>query len=129
MPIHVYGRSNDRGHSSGCSGIILLTLQRARAVKELLRVTHDIGPNTNCVFDIEDVLYVDKLGEQTLGWLNRLGATFIVENVYGKDLCERLHLRRRTSANEVHKGGRAKRRSAQSSPGSSPLFSRPRPPS
>jgi hypothetical protein len=95
-------------------------------VKELLRVTHDIGPNTNCVFDIEDVLYVDQLGEQTLGWLNRLGATFIAENAYGKDLCERLHLRRRAAANEMNE--RRKRRTVQSSPDSSPPSSRARPP-
>jgi len=63
-------------------------------VKELIRVTRDLGPRTTSVFDIEDVFYVDPLGEETLLWLNRLGATFITENAYGKDLCQRLHLRR-----------------------------------
>jgi hypothetical protein len=63
-------------------------------VKELLRVTRELGPRTNSVFDIEEVCYVDPLGEETLCWLNKLGATFIVENVYGKDICHRLRLRR-----------------------------------
>jgi hypothetical protein len=63
-------------------------------VKELIRVTRELGPRTNSVFDIEEVFYVDPLGEKTLLWLNGLGATFIAENVYGKDLCRRLHLRR-----------------------------------
>jgi hypothetical protein len=67
-------------------------------VKELIRVTRDLGPRTTSVFDIEDVFYVDPLGEETLLWLNRLGATFIAENVYGKDLCRRLHLRSATAA-------------------------------
>lgn len=67
-------------------------------VKELIRVTRDLGPRTTSVFNIEDVFYVDPLGEETLLWLNRLGATFIAENVYGKDLCRRLHLRSTTAA-------------------------------
>lgn len=67
-------------------------------VKELIRVTREIGPGTNCVFDLEDVFYVDQLGEETLCWLNRLGATFITETAYGKDLCERLGLRRPSNA-------------------------------
>jgi hypothetical protein len=63
-------------------------------VKELIRVTRQLGPGTTSVFDIEDVFYVDSLGEETLLWLNRLGATFITNTAYGKDLCRRLHLRR-----------------------------------
>jgi len=63
-------------------------------VKELIRVTRLLGPGTNTVFDIEGVSFVDSLGEKALLWLNKLGAAFIAENVYGKDLCRRLHLRR-----------------------------------
>jgi len=63
-------------------------------VGELLWVTRELLPGTNCVFDIEDVLFVDLLGEKALQWLNHLGATFVVRNAYGVDLCERLHLRR-----------------------------------
>jgi hypothetical protein len=63
-------------------------------VEELIRVIQQIRPRKKCVFDIENVFYVDSLGEETLLWLNRLGATFITKNAYGKDLCLRLHLRR-----------------------------------
>jgi hypothetical protein len=66
--------------------------------KEFIRVTSQLGPGTAAVFDLENVFYVDSLGEKTLLWLNRLGATFIAENVYGKDLCRRLRLRRSTEA-------------------------------
>lgn len=69
-------------------------------VKELIRVTREIGPGTNWVFDLEDLFYVDPLGEETLCWLNRLGATFITETAYGKDLCERLGLRRASGAEQ-----------------------------
>lgn len=63
-------------------------------VKELIRVTSHLAPRTGCVFDIENVFYVDTLGEEVLLWLNSLGATFITTNAYGKDICQRLHLRR-----------------------------------
>ena len=67
-------------------------------VKELICVTSHLGPGTAAVFDIENVFYVDSLGEGTLLWLNRLGAAFIAENAYGKNLCKRLRLRlRRTT--------------------------------
>lgn len=65
-------------------------------VEELLRVTLNIGADTNCVFDIEEVSYVDQFGEQALTRLDRLGATFITETVYGINLCEQLHLRRQS---------------------------------
>jgi hypothetical protein len=67
-------------------------------VKELIRVTQQLGPGTKSVFDLESVFYVDSLGEETLRWLNKMGAAFIAENAYGKDLCRRLHLRRTTEA-------------------------------
>lgn len=62
-------------------------------VKELLRITRDVGPRTRTVFDIREVSYVDQLGEETFLWLNRLGARFIADTAYGHDLCARLHLR------------------------------------
>jgi hypothetical protein len=66
-------------------------------VEELCEVTRPLGRGTHSVFDIENVTYVDPLGEELLLWLNSLGANFIAENLYGKDLCRRLHLRRRAS--------------------------------
>jgi hypothetical protein len=49
------------------------------------------------IFDIEDVLFVDRLGEKALQWLNHLGARFVARNAYGVDLCNRLQLCRFTS--------------------------------
>lgn len=94
-------------------------------VKELIRVTRDLGPRTTSVFDIEDVIYVDSLGEETLLWLSRLGATFITMNAYGKDLCRRLHLRRTTLARSGAQGspGRSSEKTAQDAP---LLLSKPR---
>jgi len=69
--------------------------------KEFIRVTSHLCPGTVAVFDIENVSYIDSLGEKTLLWLNRLGAAFIAENVYGKDLCKRLRLRHTTDTKAV----------------------------
>jgi hypothetical protein len=85
-------------------------------VKEFIRVTRRLDPGTNSVFDIEGVSYVDSLGEKTLLWLNKLGATFIAENVYGKDLCQRLHLRRTSEA----KAGAPRHGTKEKSPLASP---------
>jgi hypothetical protein len=67
-------------------------------VKEFILLTRHLEPGTPAIFNIEDVLYVDSLGEETLQSLSKQGATFIAENVYGKDLCQRLHLHRTTKA-------------------------------
>lgn len=67
-----------------------------QCVEELLRIVNQNCLGKNCVFDIEHVFYVDSPGEETLLWLSQLGATFITQNAYGKDLCQRLHLRRST---------------------------------
>jgi hypothetical protein len=67
-------------------------------VKEFIRVTNQVCPGKTSIFDIENVFYVDSPGEDALVWLNQLGATFIAENVYGRGLCERLHLHRTTAA-------------------------------
>jgi hypothetical protein len=76
-------------------------------VKEFILLTRHLEPGTTTVFDIEDVLYVDSLGEEALQSLSKQGATFIAENVYGKGLCQRLHLHRTTKAkagvpNQLH---------------------------
>lgn len=65
-------------------------------VQEFIRVTSHLAPGSTAVFDLENVLYVDSSGEEALLGLNRLGAVFIAENAYGRDLCQRLRLRRTT---------------------------------
>ena len=68
--------------------------------KELARLTRANGSGKGSLFDLENVFYVDSQGEETLRWLNRLGARFITDTGYGKSLCERLKLHR-VSASEA----------------------------
>ncbi len=44
------------------------------------------------VIDLTEVLFVDALGEGVLSFLKRLGAQFVAETSYSRDICERLHL-------------------------------------
>jgi hypothetical protein len=44
------------------------------------------------VIDLSEVSYVDSVGEQVLIWFGSIGALFVAETSYTRDVCERLHL-------------------------------------
>ena len=44
------------------------------------------------VIDLTEVLFIDALGEGVLSFLKRMGAQFVAETSYSRDVCERLHL-------------------------------------
>ncbi len=44
------------------------------------------------VVDMSEVTFVDTVGEQVLAWLGRIGARFVAESSYPRDVCERLNL-------------------------------------
>jgi len=53
------------------------------------------------VVDLTDVTFVDSEGEGVLSFFGRLGAEFIADNAYARDLCERLNLRLSSQENLV----------------------------
>jgi hypothetical protein len=61
------------------------------------------GYNTELplVVDLTDVTFVDSAGEGVLSFFGRIGAEFIADNAYSRDLCERLNLRLRSQENLV----------------------------
>lgn len=61
---------------------------------ELLRVARESNQGPGSIFNLQDVFYVDSSGEDALRSLSRVGAVFITDSAYGKDLCRRLKLRR-----------------------------------
>lgn len=67
--------------------------------QELLRVVREANQRYRCIFDLQEVFYVDSNGEQALRMLDRYGASFITDSAYGKDLCKRLKLRRIDASN------------------------------
>jgi len=44
------------------------------------------------VVDLTDVMFIDAIGEEVLLFVKRLGAQFIAETSYSRDVCERLQL-------------------------------------
>jgi hypothetical protein len=44
------------------------------------------------VVDLTDVTFADSVGEDVLSLFGRVGAEFIADNAYSRDLCERLQL-------------------------------------
>jgi hypothetical protein len=44
------------------------------------------------VLDLTDVTFVDSTGEDVLSFFGGMGAEFIADNAYSRDLCERLNL-------------------------------------
>ena len=62
--------------------------------QELLRVARGANHGYGNIFDLQEVFYVDSAGEEALRSLSRGGARFITRSAYGKDLCNRLKLRR-----------------------------------
>jgi hypothetical protein len=44
------------------------------------------------VVDLTDVMFIDAIGEQVLLFVKRLGAQFVAETAYSRDVCERLGL-------------------------------------
>ena len=62
--------------------------------QELLRVVREANQGSGTIFDLQEVFYVDSSGEDALRILSRIGARFITDSAYGKDLCQRLRLHR-----------------------------------
>jgi anti-anti-sigma factor len=44
------------------------------------------------VVDLTDVMYIDAIGEEVLLFVKKLGAQFVAETSYSRDVCERLKL-------------------------------------
>jgi hypothetical protein len=64
------------------------------------------------VVDVTEMMFIDAVGEEVLSFVKKLGAQFIAETSYSRDICERLNLplvckqrsNKRPSANAVGKG-------------------------
>jgi hypothetical protein len=54
-------------------------------------VTHS-NTGTRLVVDLTEITFADSGGEEVLSFFGRVGAEFIADNAYSRDLCERLQL-------------------------------------
>ena len=81
-------------------------------VNELMRCVRATGVSKDAFFDLESVTYVDALGEEALCWVSHMGASFVADSVYGRELCKRLGLR---SVCSIEEGMRQKRKHGRAS--------------
>jgi anti-anti-sigma regulatory factor len=65
------------------------TGEGAEQVRMLVTRCH---PGTKLIFDLTELMYIDTVGENVLLLLKKLGAEFVAETSYSRDVCERLYL-------------------------------------
>jgi anti-anti-sigma regulatory factor len=65
------------------------TGDEAEHVRMLVATCHT---DMKLVVDLTEVMYIDAIGEDVVLLLKRLGAQFVAETSYSRDVCERLNL-------------------------------------
>jgi hypothetical protein len=60
--------------------------------EEVSRLVTRCDSELELVVDLTDVMFIDAIGEQVLLFIKRLGAQFVAETSYSRDVCERLQL-------------------------------------
>ena len=78
------------------------------------------------VVDLTDVMFIDVIGEEVLLFVKRLGAQFVAETSYSRDVCERLGLplvRNHRSNTQLSYGSDGNGDSSASNTGSRPTRS------
>lgn len=59
---------------------------------EVRTLTTRCDSKLELVVDLTDVMSIDAIGEDVLLFVKRLGAQFVAETAYSRDICERLQL-------------------------------------
>jgi len=60
--------------------------------EEVRRLVTRCDNKLDLVVDLTDVMFIDPVGEEVLLFVKRLGAQFVAETSYSRDVCERLEL-------------------------------------
>ena len=60
--------------------------------EEVRRLVTRCDSKLELVIDLTDVMFIDAIGEEVLLFVKRLGAQFVAETSYSRDVCERLQL-------------------------------------
>jgi len=60
--------------------------------EEVRRLVTRCDNKLELVVDLTDVMFIDAIGEEVLLFVKRLGAQFVAETSYSRDICERLEL-------------------------------------
>jgi hypothetical protein len=60
--------------------------------EEVRRLVTRCNSRLELVVDLTDVMFIDAIGEEVLLFVKKLGAQFVAETAYSRDICERLSL-------------------------------------
>jgi anti-anti-sigma factor len=60
--------------------------------EEVRRLVTRCDSQLELIVDLTDVMFIDTTGEEVLLFVKRLGAQFVAETSYSRDVCERLEL-------------------------------------
>jgi hypothetical protein len=60
--------------------------------EEVRRLVTRCDNKLELVVDLADVMFIDAIGEEVLLFVKRLGAQFVAETSYSRDVCDRLSL-------------------------------------
>jgi hypothetical protein len=60
--------------------------------EEVRRLVTRCNSKLELVVDLTEVMFIDVIGEEVLLFVKRLGAQFVAETSYSRDVCERLQL-------------------------------------
>ena len=63
-----------------------------KGAEEVRTLVTRCDSNLQLVVDLTDVMFIDTIGEEVLSFVKKLGARFIAETSYSRDVCERLSL-------------------------------------
>src|SRR5271167_3497806 len=63
-----------------------------KGAEEVRTLVTRCDDNLELVVDLTDVMFIDAIGEEVLLFVKRLGAQFVAETSYSRDVCERLQL-------------------------------------
>jgi hypothetical protein len=61
--------------------------------EEIRRLVTRCDSELELVVDLTEVMFIDAIGEEVLLFVKRLGAQFVAETSYSRDVCERLQLK------------------------------------
>ena len=63
-----------------------------KGAEEVRTLVTSCDSKLELVVDLTDLMFIDAIGEEVLLFVKRLGAQFVAETAYSRDVCERLQL-------------------------------------
>ncbi len=76
-------------------GVLICRLEgrfTGKGAEEVRTLVTRCDSKLELVVDLTEVMFIDAVGEEVLLFVNRLGAQFVAETSYSRDVCERLQL-------------------------------------